>query len=157
MSDVPADERTPFSGLLFVAQMIAVPILSIPLGTLLVEILEFETGTRGANWLIPLVCYAAVGFAEGYFTEKISGSADSSGGRFVWAPLLCLIAIGVLRDRLGAGSAIRELLTWSPHSINGGASELLTMPAWACCCYSLGVFVANRRAGRAAQAAHSSD
>jgi hypothetical protein len=65
-----------FSGLLFVGQIIAVPFLAIPLGSLLIEIVGLAPGRLEENWLAPLICYAGVGFAEGYFTERVSGCAD---------------------------------------------------------------------------------
>jgi hypothetical protein len=134
-----------FSGLLLVVQMIAVPLLASVLGLALVEFFDFATGTHGGNLLVALFCYSIVGLAEGFFVQKASGSAAGSGGFFIWIPLLCIIVAGVLRDGRGPGAAISELLTWNPYSLKGLASFLLTMPAWATCCYSLGVFWASKR------------
>ncbi len=143
---MPADDRAPFSGLLFVVQIIAVPLISAFLGMLLVEIYDLETGAREAQWLVALIAYAVVGLTEGYFTEKISGCAAQSGGRFVWAPLLCLIAIGILRDSRGPSAAISELLEITdPFSLKGLAAAFLTLPAWACCCYSFALTIVSHR------------
>jgi len=80
-----------------------------------------------------------VGLIEGYITEKFSRRAYRSGGLFAWVPIVFLIVIGIARDARGPAAAFRELLTWSPYSIRGGAMELLTMPTWATCWYSIGV------------------
>ncbi len=87
-----------FSGLLFVAQIIAVPLLAAVLGSALVEFLDFVTGTHEGNWVVGLICYSIVGMAEGFFIQEASGSAAGSGGFFIWIPLLCITVAGVLRD-----------------------------------------------------------
>lgn len=133
-----------FDGFLFLAQIIALPLITWLLGLAVVEGFDAAIGTRGGI-LIASVRYAAVGLAEGYFIQKASQCADQSGGYFAWLPIICVIVISTLRDGRGTGPALRELLTWSPYSIGGAASELLTMPAWASCWYSVGIALANRR------------
>lgn len=133
-----------FSAVLFVFQLIAAPTGGLLFGLIAGELFDQASGTRHHQFA-PWFFYALVGFVQGYLTQTIFRRADRSGGRLVWFPPVCLIAVFVLRDGRGLGTAIGQFLIWNPYSFTqGGASTILSMPAFACCFYSLGIAMASR-------------
>jgi uncharacterized membrane protein len=138
------DNEDRFSIVLFIFQLIAAPAGGFLFGVIAAELFDHVSGTRGHQF-VPWLCYMLVGFVQGYLTQTIFSRSDRSGGRFVWIPPVCLLAVLILGDRRGLGTAIGEALTWNPYSFDKGAgSVFFTMPAFASCFYSVGIVLAHQ-------------
>jgi hypothetical protein len=143
LATMPDDEDR-FSIPLFIFQMIAAPAGGFLFGLIAVELCDQVSGTRDDQF-VPCLCYMLVGFVQGYLTQAIFRRSDRSGGRFVWIPPVCLLAVLILGDRRGLGTAIGEALTWNPDSFDKGAGSMfVTMPALASCFYSIGTILAHQ-------------
>ncbi len=141
------DSENRFSNLLFVFQLVAAPAGGIIFGLIAAELVDQVSGTRNhqlAGWL----CYAFVGFAQGFLTQSVFPRAECSGGRFVWVPPVCVLAVSIFAEyRRGLEAVFREFLVLNPYSFaQGFVSGFVTMPAFASCLYSLGILAAHRPA-----------
>lgn len=138
------DSEVRFSVVLFMFQMIAAPAGGFLFGFIAAELFGEVSDTRGGQFA-PWLCYALVGFVQGYLTQAVFPRSDHSGGRFVWISPVCLLAVLILGDRRGLGTAVGEYLIWNPYSFSrGAASVFFSLPAFAACFYSLGIILARR-------------
>ncbi len=145
-----------FSPGVFVAQVFAVPFLSLIVGLLIAapvttfvsqlfigegkESLPGEIAAYGA--------YAAVGAALGHMGRNISSRAVVSGGRWIWVPPAGLLVLGLIDELRRSGP--RAIADFFAPSLDESSGErgivfvLLTMPAVACACYSCSMVLAHR-------------
>ena len=134
-----------FSLPLCVFQLVAAPLWGFLGGLIATELFDQVSGTRDnqfASWL----CYALAGFGQGFMIQAAFRRAASSGGRFVWIPPGALLAYFVFLERGRTLEVLfRDFLFVDPYSFErGGLSAYITMPAFASCCYVLGVIAAHR-------------
>jgi hypothetical protein len=139
------DSENCFSNLLFVFQLIAAPAGGFIFGLIASELLDQVSGTRN-NQLAGWLCYAFVGFAQGFLTQSVFPRSECSGGRFIWVLPVCVLAVSVFAEyRHGLETVFREFLVLNPYSFaQGFVSGFVTMPAFASCLYSLGILAAHR-------------
>ena len=132
-----------FSAPVFLAQLLAVPLLGLMLGGAAVELFDTMSGSRG-NQLVAWSCYALVGFAQGYFTTRNFPDVDYSWARFVWiAPVSLCVVLFLGEYRRDPHSVMNEFLVIDPyHASRGLVSGFVTAPTFATCFYSVGVWVA---------------
>jgi hypothetical protein len=144
------DDEDRFSTVLFVFQLIAAPAGGFLFGLIAAELFDQVSGSRDHQF-VPWLCYGLVGFVQGCSTQAIFPWSYRSGGRFVWVSPVCLLAVFILVDRRGLGTAIGEFLIYDPYSFDRGAgSTILSMPAFASCFYSFGIIL-TRQARRGTQ------
>jgi len=135
-----------FSPVLFIFQILAAPAGSLVSGLIAGEAVDAVFG-RGGHQLAVWLCYAIVGFGQGYLTQAIFPRSDQSGGRFVWvAPVCILIACFLSEYPRTPQTVFSDFLTWNPYSSSaeGFAPVVFTMPAFASCIYPLGIVAAKR-------------
>lgn len=139
------NEANGFSISVFLAQLLVVPLVGMLLGAVLVEFFDSASGSRG-NQLAAWICYAVVGFAEGYLAGIAFPGVDSSWARGIWVlPVSLCVVMFVAESRSGIRAATSEFLFIDPYSASRGlVSGVATGPSFASCWYSIGVWASLR-------------
>ncbi len=149
MAPTPDNNEDRFSLPLCVFQWVAAPLGGLLLGglaaTIATQLVDTLTGSRGHQfgaWLM----YALVGFAQGFTAQAVFPRSDISGGRFVWILPGILLALSFFDEfRRSPDTVFRDFLIVNPYFFDDRTiSMFITMPAFASCCYVLGVIAAHR-------------
>ena len=90
-----------------------------------------------------------VGFLAGYAVQIRVPRSVTSGGTWVWVLPVSLVALGSIYDLLELPTELPKLFYGMTH-VWGVFFAFVTLPAVACCFYSLGIVVADRRRRRPA-------
>jgi hypothetical protein len=142
-------EQPDSSVLLCVLQLFFAPfgclVLGVLMGGLIEQLLHVVTRDRRADLVLDYVVFILVGFALGYFIQTAFPRARYSGGLWVWVAPCCILALGILDQSRAPGTVIGTYFVFTPGDEGLGVA-LITLPAVASCCYSVGLVVASRSA-----------
>jgi len=139
-------DSTGFSPGLFVVQLFGVPIASLVLGGFTSSLLLGALSDGFSNF-VDYFCFGLAGFLLGFKAEQSTPDLRKSGGLWVWILPVCLFTWGFVEEvRLFPATAFHMLVP-RPHGDPGGSIALLflTLPTFASCLYSVGIFVASRK------------
>jgi len=135
-----------FSPAFFVVQFIVAPLGGLVFGMVAYVVMEELFRVKDSTLLGYLV-FSIQGFILGYRLQAAFPRAVESGGRWVWIPPICNLAVWVYRElERGQGSQAAWFFSFpSTHGSDEGiAMVLITWPALASCFYSIGVHAASR-------------
>lgn len=136
----------------YVLQLVLVPIGSL-FATFVVASMLRSTDhvNRAVEWVAATVCYLippATAFAVGFRVGTVrSWWADP--GKAIWFPPVCLFAVGIVPGLfIDASRTLADYFvidTRDRGTESGLGLILFTFPVAACCAYSLGIKLAERR------------
>ena len=132
-----------FSWIIFFLQSVMAPFGALIFGLVAGEAVHAILG--GKQQFTIWLCYAVVGFVQGFFTQSVIPRAKPSGGCFVWVtPMLILLV--ALYDEIQhfPSKAFTTFFIWNPYALDGLPSVVITFPAFASLAYSSGIGVASR-------------
>ena len=134
---------------IFLLQQIIAPLGSLivgGIGGILLSQMARAIGLNGIGDVLIVLCILATGFGFGCFTRSRFLEAGTSG-RWVWVLPVCIWAWGFISDLLLHSPRLVADFLWPALSSTpdvGLPALLLTLPAGASCCYSIGIYVTDR-------------
>jgi hypothetical protein len=135
-----------------ILQLFAVPSATLILGFIITLLIEGADAKPALETLSGYFAFSVEGFALGYAVQRAFPRAIACGGPWVWIAPASLLVLGRISDTAKShASEIPLYFRLTSEGETGWGFMLLTLPAIACCFYSIGVVAAHRRTRRAAR------